>query len=166
MDSHATFISDIFLCICTGSAFTMNLEWSRQMIRRSWLDLKSQLTQKVTHLRHWLLHLHHQWWETSKRYEATVSWWNFSHAPMQFSKVEETIYSTYGRGFVLPAFVKVWVWWEELYEILVWIVAIHAPQVGCKNCWWLTWLKAANTTKSKYIMCAAQMAFAPSESFW
>lgn len=47
MDSHATFVSDIFLCICTGSGFTMNLEWSQQMMRGSWLYLKSRLTEPL-----------------------------------------------------------------------------------------------------------------------
>lgn len=49
--SHATFLSDTFLCICTGSAFTMNLKWSQQTVRGSWLGLKSRLT--------------YHWWQSS-----------------------------------------------------------------------------------------------------
>lgn len=155
MDSHATFVSDIFLCICTGSGFTMNLEWSQQMMRGSWLDLKSQLTEplvtKSNSSEELIATLASTGMGNLKAVQILSVTMKLSHSPMQFSEVEETICSTYGRGFVVSAFVKVWGWWHELYKILVWIFAIHAPQVGCKSCRWLTWLKAANTTKSKYM---------------
>lgn len=165
MDSHATFLSDTALCTCAGSAFTMNLKWSQQTVRGSWLGWKSQLTysgDKAPDLRSWFLHWHQQWWKIFKLYQTSASWGNFSHGPMCFQRWKKQFVWRY----VLSTFVKDWLWWGELYKFPVWIVAVHDPAVGCRNCWWLTWQKAANAIQSKYISCTVQMEFALPKYFW
>lgn len=106
-------------------------EVSKQCVVRglTWSHNWPTTGDKAPHLRSIFLHLHQQWWEISKLYEASVSWGNFAHAPTCFQRWKKQ----FVWGFVLSTFVQVWLWWDELYKLLVWIAAITILQLDTET---------------------------------
>lgn len=122
----------IYLILCW---FSFYFEWSQQMMRGSWLKLKSQVTEtfvtKSNSSEEPIVTL-----ASTVTKEASVSpWRHFPRGGVELGSND--LFDTW-KGFYLPVIVKFWIWWAELYTPLDWIDAICALEVGLQNCpFWL-----------------------------
>lgn len=121
--------------VSVGSAFDANLEWSQQMRRSSWFDLKSPMTKGL------IWGADYYTWINSdgkplEQYEASASRRNLS-SHVIFQGGRNSLFDV-GRRFCVIYFC------ESLSVVrwalkTVWIVAICATQFACRNCQCLTW---------------------------